>query len=105
LLILGETYTTGGLFFFRYYQTTGHRYLHSFSNLWGYLLGYIIFLLFVAFSLILPLYRQILVTEEARVAFRGDAKISELIRNEPLVFAINVSFLNKKIAFLANKAF
>jgi hypothetical protein len=43
--------------------------------------------------MVLPLYLQVIFAEEAKLAFREDAKITELIKNEPLVFALNVSFL------------
>jgi membrane-bound metal-dependent hydrolase YbcI (DUF457 family) len=89
---LGEAYTVLALFVFRYVQTTGHRWLYLFSNMRYYFLGYIAYIFTVIICLLPPLYFQMLFTGEARIAFREDVKISELIKNEPLVFAINVGF-------------
>jgi hypothetical protein len=58
-----------------------------------YFIGYLIFLLIIALGLLLPLSFQVLYTEESRLAFREDAKVSEFIKDKPLVFAVNVIFL------------
>jgi hypothetical protein len=100
--ILGTGYTSTALFVFRYAQTTESRYLRLLENMRYYFIGYLLCTFVFGSSFALSLGSHMSFTEEARIAFREDAKITELIQNEPIVFAINVSVFVWRANFSLN---
>jgi hypothetical protein len=64
------------------------------DNLWLYFLGFFLFLLIAFVTFLVPIDMQIMYTKEVKAAFKGvDSKLYDLVKDEPLIFGINVSFL------------
>jgi hypothetical protein len=80
------------MFAYRYYQTTGSRYIRLFNSVRLYSLGYFVFISYTIVFILVPLNFNGMLTQEAKLAFREDLTISRLIEKEPLVVVFDASF-------------
>jgi hypothetical protein len=93
-MLSGLVFTTLIMFWYSYLKMTNSNFIKLLSNFWFFSFTYATLMFVVVIFFLLPFSNDVLFTAEAKLIFNGsDTKIQELIRNEPLVFAIDVSFL------------
>jgi hypothetical protein len=82
---------------YRYLQTTGSHYVTYLSNLKHYIFNYLLFQLGTFLLVILPFWIQTWPVEKIKEAMRKtDLQLYALIKDEPLLLGMNVSFCGSK---------